>query len=219
MNTRRTFLKTAAMAVASGSLMGWRKLANASEAKPLIVRDAKIIRVRERNKGSGVISYLEIASESGIKGYAGPLMAEQVAAFPPNLRELLAGRDAADPEKLNFATLWAACHPGKSLASYADGKDPLTSASVWGITPRIAPVRNRLDHHCPQRNGSGPMGPAREGGGPAGLAAARRKAPARERLRQHSRPFANTHRGKPVCTHHVRPGIPTSEVVFHKRSC
>jgi len=56
-----------------------------------------------------------------------------VAALPANLRELLAGRDVADPEKLNFAALWAACHPGKALQSYADGKDPLTGATVWGI--------------------------------------------------------------------------------------
>ena len=67
-------------------------------------------------------SYLEITSESGLKGYAGPLLKEQAAAFPANLRELLAGRDAADPEKLNFATLWAACHPGKHSKATPRGK-------------------------------------------------------------------------------------------------
>ena len=132
MNTRRTFLKTVAVAVAAGGWMGWEQIARAAEAKPLIVRDAKIIRVRDR-KGGATESYLEITSESGLKGYAGPLLKEQVAAFPANLRELLAGRDAADPDKLNFATLWAACHPGKALESYAEGKDPLTGAAVWGI--------------------------------------------------------------------------------------
>ena len=132
MNTRRTFLKAATLAAGAGAMVGWDTIAGAASAKPLIVSDAKIIRVRER-KGGGTDSYLEIANDSGLKGYAGPLLKEQVAAFPTNLRELLAGRDAADPEKLNFATLWAACHPDKSLESYVEGKDPLTGAAVWGI--------------------------------------------------------------------------------------
>jgi len=131
MNTRRAFLKTAAAAVAGGR-MGWEQIARAAEGKPLRVRDAKIIRVRDR-KGGATDSYLEITSESGLRGYAGPLLKEQVAACPANLRELLAGRDAAHPDKLNFATLWAARHPGKALESYAEGKDPLTGATVWGI--------------------------------------------------------------------------------------
>lgn len=131
MNTRRTFLKTAAVAAAAGGLMSWETIARAAEAKPLLVRDAKIIRVRDR-QGGATDAYLEITGESGLKGYAGPLLKEQVAAFPVNLRELLAGRDARDTEELNFATLWAACHPGKRLESYTEGKDPLTGAAVWG---------------------------------------------------------------------------------------
>jgi len=131
MNTRRAFLKTAAAAVAGGR-MGWEQIARASEGESLLVRDAKIVRVRDRKSGA-TDSYLEITSESGLRGYAGPLLKEQVAAFPANLRELLAGRDAADPDKLNFATLWAACYPSKALESYAEGKDPLTGATVWGI--------------------------------------------------------------------------------------
>ncbi|MGA2259224.1 MAG: enolase C-terminal domain-like protein, partial [Thermoguttaceae bacterium] len=129
--TRRTFLKAAAAAVA-GSRMSWKEIALASEGSPLLVRDAKIICLRDR-KGGATDTYLEITSESGLRGYAGPLLKEQVAAFPANLRELLAGRDAADPGELNFATLWAACHPGNALESYARGKDPLTGATAWGI--------------------------------------------------------------------------------------
>ena len=131
MNTRRAFLKTAA-AVVAGGRMGWEQIARASEGRSLLVRDAKIIRVRDRKSGA-TDSYLEITSESGLRGYAGPLLKEQVAAFPASLRELLAGRDAADPGKFNFATLWAACHPGNALESYAEGKDPRTGATVWGI--------------------------------------------------------------------------------------
>ena len=132
MNTRRTFLKTAATSVAAGAMMGWKSIASAARATTLIGREAKIIRVRDRKDGK-IDSYLEIASESGLKGYAGPLLKEQVAAFPANLRELLVRHDVADPAQINFATLWSACHPGKTLESYAEGKDPLTGAAVWGV--------------------------------------------------------------------------------------
>ncbi len=130
MNTRRAFLKTAAAAAGSG--MCWTPIAWAWEGRPLRVRDAKVIHLRDR-KGGATDTYLEITSESGLRGYAGPLLTEQVAAFPANLRELLAGHDAADADKLNFATLWAACHPGKALESYAQGKDPLSGTTAWGI--------------------------------------------------------------------------------------
>lgn len=131
MYTRRVFLKTT-IGCAAGGVLGWRTLLRAADPKPLIVREAKVIRVRDRQKGGPSDSYLEITSESGLNGYAGPLLKEQVAAFPANLRELLIGRDAGDPEQLNFGTLWAACHPGKTLESYVEGQDPLTGAPVWG---------------------------------------------------------------------------------------
>jgi L-alanine-DL-glutamate epimerase-like enolase superfamily enzyme len=113
-------------------MIGWGETAGAAERSPLIVRDVNIIRVHDRS-GGATDTYLEIASDGKLRGYAGPLLKEQVAAFPANLRELLVGRDAADPEKLNFNTLWASFHPGKALKSYAVGKDPLTGATVWGI--------------------------------------------------------------------------------------
>jgi L-alanine-DL-glutamate epimerase-like enolase superfamily enzyme len=134
LSTRRTFLRTATAAVSAGGVMGWRTIARAVESKPLIVRDAKIIHVRERGKSGGTTSYLEVSTESGLKGYAGPLEHEQAAAFPVNFRDLLTGRNLADPERLNFGTFWAACYPGKSLESYANGRDPLTGATVWGVT-------------------------------------------------------------------------------------
>lgn len=130
MNTRRTFLKTAA--AAAGAVFGWRTAGRADEQQPLNIRDARVIRFRDRD-GGPIDSYLQIAGVSGLTGYAGPLMKEQAAALPANLREMLAGRDARDPEKLNFHTLWAACHPDKTLESYAEGRDPLTGAPVWGI--------------------------------------------------------------------------------------
>ncbi len=134
MSTRRGFLKTAAVAVVGGG-MRCEQIARASEGKPLLVRDAKIIRLRDR-KGGATDTYLEITSESGLRGYAGPLLNEQVGAVPAILRELVAGHDAADPGKLNFATLWTACHPDNALDSYAQGKDPLNGAAVWGIKRR-----------------------------------------------------------------------------------
>ena len=132
MNTRRTFLKTASLAAVTTGLMDLELLARAAPSGPLIISDARVIRVRDRRNGKGD-TYLEISSESGLKGYAGPLLKEQVAAFPLNLRQRLAGRDAADHEALNFNTLWAESFPGKSLESYAEGKDPLNQTPVWGI--------------------------------------------------------------------------------------
>ena len=102
------------------------------QGKPLVVHDARIIRVRDRRDGA-TESYLEIVSDLGLNGYAGPLLTEQVAAFPGNLCPLLVGRDVADPATLNFTTLWAACHPGKSLESYTEGKDPLSGDDRVGI--------------------------------------------------------------------------------------
>ncbi len=130
MNTRRTFLKRAAVAVACGKA-GEGSVARASDGRPVLVRDAEVIRVRDRN-GGATEWYLKVTSESGLRGFAGPLLAEQVAAFPANLRALLAGRDVADPETLNFTTLWDRCHPELPLKRYAEGKDPLTGATVWG---------------------------------------------------------------------------------------
>ena len=83
----------------------------------------QIIRVQDP-KGGPAELYLEISDESGLKGYAGPLMKEQAAALPANFRELLAGRDAANPAKLNFATLWAECHPGKCVGKLRGGERP-----------------------------------------------------------------------------------------------
>jgi L-alanine-DL-glutamate epimerase-like enolase superfamily enzyme len=130
MDTRRTFLKAAAAALVYGEA-GERSVARARDGKSVLVRDASVIRVRDRNSGA-TESYLKVTSESGLSGFAGPLQREQVAAFPANLRELLASRDAADRETLNFATLWARCHPGHPLQRYAEGKDPLTGATIWG---------------------------------------------------------------------------------------
>ena len=131
MSTRRNFVKVVAATVA-GSMIRRKTSLRAAEGEPHIVGDAKIIRVRDR-AGSATESYLEITGNSGSRGYAGPLLNEQVAAFPANLRKLLAGRDVRDPKNLNFHTLWTACHPEKSLERYARGKDPLTGAPVWGI--------------------------------------------------------------------------------------
>ena len=129
MNTRRTFLKTAAAAAVSGKPVEW-SVALASDRRPVVVRDARVIRVRDRNGGATEL-YLKITSESGLSGFAGPLLAEQAAAFPADLHALLVGRDVAESETVNFNALWTQCHPGRSLERYADGKDPLSGATVW----------------------------------------------------------------------------------------
>jgi L-rhamnonate dehydratase len=132
MHTRRTFLGAAAVALAwDQARAGRRARAGAADGKPVVVRDACVVRLRDR-KGGGTESYLTITDESGLTGVAGPLLTEQAAAVPANLRELLAGRDVADPKSVNFSTLWDRLHPGHPLTRYADGIDPLTGATVWG---------------------------------------------------------------------------------------
>ena len=130
MNTRRTFLKTAAAAAVYGTAGEWPG-AMASDRKPVVVRDVRVIRVRDRNGGATEL-YLKITSESGLSGFAGPLLTEQAAAFPVDLHALLVGQDVAEPETVNFNTLWTQCHPGRPLERYADGKDPRNGATVWG---------------------------------------------------------------------------------------
>ena len=130
MNTRRTFLKTAAAAAVYGKAGEW-PVAWASDRRPVVVRDASVIRVRDRNGGATEL-YLKITSELGLSGFAGPLLTEQAAAFPLDLRALLVGRDVAEPEMVNFNTLWTQCHSDRPLDRYADGKDPLSGAMVWG---------------------------------------------------------------------------------------
>ena len=127
---RKAFLKTAA-AMAGGLVMGWSTTSSSAGEKSLIIRGAMVVRVRDPKNGKSE-AYLEITGESGLKGYAGPLMQDQVKVMPANLSALLTGRDAMDPARLNFATLWDELHPGKTLESYAAGKDPLSGAAVWG---------------------------------------------------------------------------------------
>lgn len=131
MNTRRTFLKRATLAAITGGLVDWQALAQAATPSSIVVSDARLIRARDRKTRSADV-YLEITSQAGLKGYAGPLLPEQVAAFPGRWRPTLIGRDAADAAKLNFTSLWAEFFPGKSLAHYAEGKDPLNGSHVWG---------------------------------------------------------------------------------------
>lgn len=129
---RRAFL-TGTAALAGGLALEWNSSRAAAAARqPLLIRQARLIRVRD-SKTRGTDTYLELSSATGLKGFAGPLLGDQAKALPANLQELLAGRDAADPAALNFSTLWEACHPGKPLSSYAGGKDPLTGEAVWGI--------------------------------------------------------------------------------------
>ncbi|MHB8900259.1 MAG: enolase C-terminal domain-like protein [Thermoguttaceae bacterium] len=131
MNTRRTFLKTAAAACAAGVVSRLPAVCSAEE-EPLVVGDARVVRFRDPQLDA-TDTYLEITSRSGLKGHAGPLLREQAAALPANLARLLAGRDAREPAALAFDGLWNACHPGKPLDAYAQGMDPLTGSRVWDI--------------------------------------------------------------------------------------
>ena len=163
MSTRRAFLKTAAGAVAGG-VIGWEGIARAAEGK-----SAR----RSRCEASSACATATAAqpnrtwrspATARLKGYAGPLLKEQVAAFPANLRELLVGRDAADPEKLNFSHALGRLPPGKALESYAEGQRPADRRDGVGHRPHDTPDRDRLGHHGAERSRPGAVGPAWQGG-------------------------------------------------------
>ena len=131
MNTRRTFLKTAAAAVVCGK--AGERLGRAGlgrETRPRARREGHT-RARPQRRGDGIVpeGHQRIRPERLCRAAvdrAGRRLSPRICAA------LLVGRDVADPETLNFTTLWSQCHPGHPLERYAEGKDPLTGATVWG---------------------------------------------------------------------------------------
>lgn len=93
-----------------------------------------IIEIESKQHG-GRHWYVEIASDSGLKGYAGPLDgAYQFNALKSQLKKLnthMMNRDINDPG-MNFSEIWNQIYPDHPLSLYENGKDPLTGEAVWG---------------------------------------------------------------------------------------
>lgn len=79
-------------------------------------------------------TFVEICTNTGLKGHAGPLDGEyQFNAIKDRLdvfNEKLVNHDIFDTN-LNFSQLWNSIYPNNPLSSYEHGKDPLTGEDVW----------------------------------------------------------------------------------------
>jgi len=86
-------------------------------------------------KGNGERQrFVEMTSDAGLKGYAGPLDGEyQFLALKGLLEKInlfMANRPVDDPG-VQFAELWKKIFPDNPLEAYAQGKDPLTGDTLW----------------------------------------------------------------------------------------
>ena len=108
------------------------------------ITNIRIIEIDNRQR-DGQHRYVEISSDSELKGHAGPLDGEyQFRAVLSQLGKFnyhMTSRDINDPA-LNFSELWSEIYPDHPLNSYENGKDPLTGENVWGFhrTARHTPT-------------------------------------------------------------------------------
>lgn len=90
-------------------------------------------------------TFVEITTDTGLKGHAGPLDGEyQFNAIKDRLdvfNEKLVNHDIFDTN-LNFSQLWNSIYPNNPLSNYEHGKDPLTGEDVWQMhrTARHSPT-------------------------------------------------------------------------------
>ena len=139
--------------------------------------------------------------------------------FRPNFRELLcrARRRGSRESQLRHAV--GRVPSGQDAGKLRRGKGPADRRSGMGHPANVTPHGDRLDYHGPERDRPGAVGPARQGRGPARLAVAGRQAPAAERLCQHARLSSPAGRSEESRPDHVRPGLPSAEVVLHEWPC
>ncbi len=84
LNTRTTFLTRAGLTVGTTALSDWEVLARVALGDPLGIRNAELIRVRDRKNGR-TDTYLEIPRECGAKGRPGPLLKIQMTEPEPRV--------------------------------------------------------------------------------------------------------------------------------------
>ena len=135
---RRDFLRSAA-ATATAALFlpdPWAtKNSFATESpRQAKIADLAVIRLREKGGNGQTRAFLEIATNSDLNGVSGELFLDtpqKLSEMLPRLRGLLVGRDLQDRE-LNAVWLWKGLYPNRRLESFAEGRDPLTGAAIWG---------------------------------------------------------------------------------------
>lgn len=135
---RRDFLRSAATAATAGVVLpaprGTKSSFAAESPRQAKIVDLAVIRLREKGGKSPTRAFLEITANSNANGVSGELFLDapqQLTRMLPRLRELLVGRDSQERE-LGAVWLWKGLYPDRRLESFAEGRDPLTGAAIWG---------------------------------------------------------------------------------------
>jgi L-alanine-DL-glutamate epimerase-like enolase superfamily enzyme len=138
---RREFLSTGVAAICGTvSLAGERLQAPecwlpAQTTGPATeIADLQVIRVRKKGNAKRIKQYLTVKTDAGVIGIGGDLYQEQarrLEELAPRLRTILIGRDPRLTD-IDSEWLWKKLYPEHPLEAYAEGRDPLTNAKIWG---------------------------------------------------------------------------------------
>jgi len=136
MFTRRGFMRSAAGAAA------WTLFSRGWEGETALAADSntaakisglEVLSLREKGGGKGR-SFLVVTTDGGVRGVSGELFRDtpdRLRELAPRLRGVLIGEDPQRRE-LCGVRLWSAIFPGRSLETFAEGRDPLTGDVIWG---------------------------------------------------------------------------------------
>jgi L-alanine-DL-glutamate epimerase-like enolase superfamily enzyme len=135
---RRDFLRSAASAATAVIVLptpwGTRNSLAAERPRQAKIVDLAVLRLREKGGNGPTRAFLEVTTNSDLNGVSGELFLDtpqRLNELLPQLRKLLVGRDLPDRE-LNAVWLWRGLYPDRRLESFAEGRDPLTGAAIWG---------------------------------------------------------------------------------------
>lgn len=136
MLNRRTFF-AAATGVTATALMASKRSLRAMSADgraDASIADLRVIRLREKGGRGKVRSYLEIATNVGLRGMSGELYLDtprKLDELRPRLLKTLVGRNPGEGD-MDSVWLWDSAFPDHPLETFAEGVDPLTGDSIWG---------------------------------------------------------------------------------------
>ena len=136
MLNRRTFFAAATSVTASALMASKRSLrAMAADGRAdASIADLRVIRLREKGGRGKVRSYLEIATNVGLRGMSGELYLDtprKLDELRPRLLKTLVGRNPGEGD-MDSVWLWDSAFPDHPLETFAEGVDPLTGDSIWG---------------------------------------------------------------------------------------
>jgi len=138
---RRDFLRSGVAAIWGAASVAAQQPATSDIELPAetpgsaaAITDLRILRVRRKGSTGGTKQYLTIETDRGLAGIGGDLFQDQpvrLEELAPRLRTLLKGCDPR-ATSIDSQWLWNELYPDHPLEAYADGRDPLTGAAIWG---------------------------------------------------------------------------------------